>query len=151
MLLYLRRSGRQQFTGVCRLSIRGSGKFWWMTDTTVQVFDPVRQWPGQKPERRHLSSMKTSLIDELRTLALKLLPLGLPQIRWRGTEGGSDGLVIHELVQLNESFNCMNWTSSQFWDELVQSFAWWTIAEWTLWLMNWWVNVDPVSHSDSDV
>ncbi len=35
----------------------------------------------------------------------------------------NDGSVVHELVQLNESFNWTNWTSSQFWrNELVHSF-----------------------------
>ncbi len=31
----------------------------------------------------------------------------------------SDGSVVHELVQLNESFNWTNLTTSQFWNELV--------------------------------
>ncbi len=50
----------------------------------------------------------------------------------------SDGSVVHELVQLNESFNWTNWTSSQFWNELVHSFTGWTTLEWTLWL--WWTD-----------
>ncbi len=50
----------------------------------------------------------------------------------------SDGSVVHELVQLNESFNWTNWTSSQFWNKLVQSFPQWTTLKWTLWL--WWTD-----------
>ncbi len=45
------------------------------------------------------------------------------------------GSVIYELFPLNESFN---WTNSQFWNELVQSFTQWTIVEWTLWPMTEW-------------
>ncbi len=42
---------------------------------------------GQKPERRHPLSIKTSLIDGQRTPALELVPFRSPQIWWRGPEG----------------------------------------------------------------
>ncbi len=41
------------------------------------------------------------------------------------------GQLFIELVQLNESFQWMNWTNSQFWNELVHSFSWWTTLGWT--------------------
>ncbi len=69
---YLRWSGRQQFQGRLPWSIN-KGRFWWTTDAGVQVFDPVHQWPGHKPERWCPLSIKTSPYWWTKDAGLKIL------------------------------------------------------------------------------
>ncbi len=83
---YLRRSRRQQFIGVHRLSIRGSSD-----GQRMLVFQFLTQSASDRVKNlnvgvRHPS--KLPVIDGGRTPALKLLPSGLPQIRWHGTKEG---------------------------------------------------------------